>query len=101
VSRYEERVAELNQQMAEELEPVRVRSEEIRAEIDARLENLDPDLPDYPEGVVEEEEDEDFYLFDSARDYFEQMGHYRRRQGKEGEWEEVVYAIREAFQPKE
>jgi len=94
VARYEERVAELNRQMTEELEPTKVRSEEIRAEIETRLQNLGPNLPGYPESEGAEGEDEDFYLFDSAREYVEQMGYYRRRQGKGGEWEAIADAIR-------
>jgi hypothetical protein len=47
------------------------------------------DLPDYPEGEVEDDED-DTYLFDSSRNYLVQMRYYRRHQGKEGDWDEVL-----------
>ena len=89
---YRPLVEKLNRRMARELEPVNRRSREARQQIEARLGELDPALPDYPEGSFEDDEP-DTYLFDSGRAYFEQMGYYRRHQGREGEWYAVVVAL--------
>jgi len=94
VTRYQERVDELNRQIAEEMAPVRERSEEIRHAVQEQLDALDPDLPPRPEGEFEDREDA-AYLYDSSRDFIEQMRHYRRRQGKEREWAEVEHRLAE------
>jgi hypothetical protein len=42
-----------------------------------KLGELEPALPPLPEGESEEEPDDDGWLFDSRRDYLEQLEHYK------------------------
>jgi hypothetical protein len=44
-----------------------------------KLEALEPDLPPLPEGELEEEPEDYGWLFDSRRDYREQLVYYNDR----------------------
>jgi len=92
IDRYRERVEELNRQMAQDMTPIAERSEEIRHVVEERLAEIDSEIPPRPEGAFEDRDD-DAYLYDSSRHPFEQMRHYRRRQGKEREWAEVEHRL--------
>ncbi len=93
VERYRPLVEKLNRRMAQELEAVDRRRQGLRRRIQDELDYLGADLPEYPEGEVAEPFESEHYLFDSSRAYLEQMRHYRRRQGREGEWDAVLTAI--------
>lgn len=44
-----------------------------------KLEALDPDLPPLPEGVPEADPDDEGWIFDSRRDYCEQLNYYNEQ----------------------
>jgi hypothetical protein len=48
-------------------------------EVAERLTDLKPDLPPLPEGELEEDPDDEGWLFDSRRGYMEQLKHYKNR----------------------
>jgi hypothetical protein len=49
----------------------------LQQAIREKLATLDPNLPPLPEG--EADPDDEGWLFDSRRDYFEQLRHYKAR----------------------
>ena len=63
-----------------DLEPVRQRMEELEPEVSEAVseaaDDLVVDLPDRPEAEIDPP-DESNWLFDSTRDYGEQLCHYR------------------------
>lgn len=73
--RLEELAAELNAQLA----PLDERLETLQQAVREKLEALEPDLPPIPEGETEEEPEDEGWLFDSSRDYLEQLRHYKER----------------------
>jgi hypothetical protein len=93
VEKYRQRVRDLGEEVNRWLAPARQRldalAEEMKAEVaalasqrealrDATAQcvgNMEPDLPELPEAEIEEP-DESNWLFDSQRDYLEQMKHY-------------------------
>jgi hypothetical protein len=44
-----------------------------------KLEALDPDLPPLPEGEPDGEPEDEDWLFDSRREYLEQLDYYKDR----------------------
>ncbi len=74
--RYRSRLEALRAEMDTDLEPLRLRLENVQQAIRDRLEDLDPALPSLPE--PETTPDDEGWLFDSRRDYMEQLKHYRR-----------------------
>ena len=92
-ARYAAIVERLNARMRRELELASRQRANLRERIQTKLDELDVELPDYPEGEVEEPFDEEHYLYDSSRTYLEQMRHYRRRQGREDEWDAVLEGL--------
>jgi hypothetical protein len=74
---YRERLEALSAEMEEELAPLRGRLEDVRLAIQDALGDLDPDLPPLPE--PEPEPDDEGWLFDSRRDYLDQLEHYKSR----------------------
>jgi len=72
-----ERLEALSAEMEEELAPLRGRLEDVRLAIQDALGDLDPDLPPLPE--PEAEPDDERWLFDSRRDYLDQLEHYKNR----------------------
>jgi hypothetical protein len=75
--RYRERLEALSAELEEELAPLRGRLGDVRLAIQDALGDLDPDLPPLPE--PDAEPDDEGWLFDSRRDYLEQLEHYKRR----------------------
>jgi hypothetical protein len=65
-------------EMDEELAPLDERLETLRRAVGEKLEGLSPELrlPPLPEGEADPDED---WLFDSRRDYREQLSHYKAR----------------------
>lgn len=93
VERYRPLVEKLNRRIARELESVYRRREELRQHIQEEIDDLDADLPEYPEGEVTEPFEDEHYLYDASRTYLEQMRYYRQRQGREKEWDTVLAAV--------
>ncbi len=77
-----ERYGRLARRFERHVTPLREELETIEAEIRQALEDLDVDLPELPEGEVEED-DGRIWLFDSGRGFVEQTEHFRKTQGKE------------------
>jgi len=75
--RYRARLEDLAAEMDEELEPLDERLETLQQAIREKLAALDPDLPGLPEPEVTPEDEG--WLFDSRRDYLEQLQHYKER----------------------
>jgi hypothetical protein len=75
--RYRPRLEDLAAELNEELSPLDERLETIQQAIREKLATLDPNLPSLPEG--EADPDDEGWLFDSRRDYFEQLRHYKAR----------------------
>jgi ribosomal protein S27AE len=76
--------------MERELQPLEERLDETRHAIEESGSTLEPDLPDPPEPVVVDPDDED-WLFDRRRDYMEQLRRYKK--GKE--WARMQAAMRD------
>jgi hypothetical protein len=79
-------VAERYRKLAERFErhmvPLRDEVAVIEEEVRQAVENLDVDLPELPEGELDEDEERE-WLFDSKREFVEQTDHFRKAQGKE------------------
>ncbi len=82
--------------MARELGSTVRRHQDLRQRIQDKLDEVDDTLPEYPEGEFRDPFEDEHYLFDATRPYLDQMRHYRRRQGREGEWDLVSKALEEA-----
>lgn len=76
VVRYQDRLESLRQAMNADLEPVREEMESLRQAIKADMAAFDPYLPDRPESELTLP-DEFTGLFDSRRNYLEQMRFYK------------------------
>lgn len=75
---YEQRLAALDAELQAELEPYRERVESLRLAVQEALDDFEPLLPELPEPSAAPETDG--WLFDSARDYMDQLVHYKRHQ---------------------
>jgi hypothetical protein len=83
VSGYRELFERLEARMQRELTPIHERVREINDEMEEDLEGYgdDLELPERPEPEVGG--DNKSPLYDSDRDYFDQLNHYRRYKGEE------------------
>lgn len=77
--RYRARLEGLAGELDEELEPLNRRIETLQHAVREKLEALEPDLPPLPEGETEGAPEDEGWLFDSRRDYLEQLGYYKAR----------------------
>jgi hypothetical protein len=77
--RYRARLGALAAELDAELEPLDGRLETVQRAVTEKLDVLEPDLPALPEGDLEEAPDDEGWLFDSRRDYLEQLRHYKYR----------------------
>lgn len=75
---YEDRLAALNAELQVELSSYRERIGALRQAIQTTLGDLEPDLPELPEPDTVPEPDG--WLFDSGRDYFDQLLAYKSHQ---------------------
>jgi hypothetical protein len=75
--RYQPRLQELGEELEAELAPLRVRLSEASRGTQEALETLEPEMPELPE--PETSPRDDGWLFDSRRDYLEQIDHYKAR----------------------
>jgi hypothetical protein len=77
--RYEDRLAEIDAELQAELQPLAARLAQARQGWLEAAADFNPDLPPRPEGDVDvTDEDEEGWLFDSNRDYEEQLEAYKR-----------------------
>ena len=76
VAGYRDRLESLRQAMNADLEPVREELDALRQAIKADIDEFNPDLPPRPESNLTLPE-EFAGLFDSRRDYLEQLRHYK------------------------
>src|SRR5215208_4830222 len=81
--RYRARLEELAAELDVELEPLDGRLETLQLEVREKLEALEPELPPIPGGETEEEPEDEEWLFDSRRDYLEQLAYYKNGRGRE------------------
>jgi hypothetical protein len=51
----------------------------LQQEVTEKLEALEPNLPLLPEGNLQAAPEDEEWLFDSRRDYLQQLGHYKER----------------------
>jgi hypothetical protein len=74
--KYERQLLDLNKQLQQELAPLAARLEASRHVAEEKVGNLEIDLPDRPVSSLESPNEDD-WLFDSGRDYLEQMAAYK------------------------
>jgi len=77
--RYRARLEVLAAELDAELEPLDERLETVQHAVTEKLAVLEPDLPALPEGDLQATPDDEGWLFDSRRDYLEQLRHYKYR----------------------
>ncbi len=77
--RYRARLETLAAELNEELAPLDERLETLQQAVREKLEALEPDLPPLPEGAPEDDPEDEDWLFDSRRDYLEQLDYYKDR----------------------
>jgi hypothetical protein len=75
VEQYEGRLRELDAQLQADLAPWREKLERVRQVAHAKADEMAVELPERPEADVDPP-DEGGWLFDSGRNYMEQMAHY-------------------------
>lgn len=72
----------IKQEIEAELAPLGEKLEDVRQAAQSKISQFDPDLPDRPEADVDPGDEED-WLYDSSREYLEQLACYKRHQGNE------------------
>jgi hypothetical protein len=77
--RYRARLEALSAEMDAELEPMNDRLETVQRAVREKLEALELDLPPVPEPDLEDDPEDEGWLFDSRRNYLEQLLHYKAR----------------------
>jgi hypothetical protein len=85
--RYRKELERLDAQLAGELAPLAVKLADEFHAIQAATDNLKVALPNRPEATVDPP-NEDGWLFDSSRDYLEQLAVYKARRGTADEGDE-------------
>jgi len=75
---YRQRLTDLGREVEEDLEPIRERLVRLREHVEAVAEDFDVDLPARPLAEARPP-DESGWLFDSGREYLEQLRHYKAR----------------------
>jgi hypothetical protein len=82
--KYGARCAALNDELQAELKPLKDRLEEQREALAEKCESFDAEIPQRPEPQpAVDTDDEADWLFDSSRDYLEQLKFYKRRKATE------------------
>lgn len=77
---YEKKLVNLSGSLKAELKPLSEHLESIYLAIQEKIKAICVDIPELPEGEIEENSDN--YLFDSGRDYLHQLEIYKRAKGK-------------------
>lgn len=75
VQKYQARLEEMQNELMDELEPYEEAINSLRHAIQNVIDDITPNLPELPEPEIEE--DDTNWLFDSYRDYFEQLAVYQ------------------------
>lgn len=83
VERYHERLVELAEAMESDLAGVTERLNNLKARVREKAEVFEPELPERPEPEIEGDDPDTTWLFDSSRDYMDQLEIYKAR--KRGE----------------
>src|SRR5262249_12056231 len=78
--RYQGRLKRLNTKLQGELAPLHKRLEAVRQAMQETAEGFQLELPARPEAEVERGK-EDHWLYDSGREYLDQLGSYQRHKG--------------------
>jgi hypothetical protein len=78
-AKYAKPLKKMAKDMEKELAPFKADLENISRQIDLAANHLMPEIPAVPEADIDEP-DEDDYLFDSSRDYLEQLEYYKARE---------------------
>jgi hypothetical protein len=81
--RYEARLAKIDKELQRKLQPLKARLDECRLAYIEAAEGFNPDLPDRPEGETDPP-DEGGWLYDSGREYLDQLAAYKRHRGTTG-----------------
>jgi len=79
VQKYQTRLDEIREELTNELRPYEEMADSLRQAIQDAADDITPNLPELPEPEIEE--DNTNWLFDSHRDYFDQLAAYRARRG--------------------
>jgi DNA repair exonuclease SbcCD ATPase subunit len=79
LQKYQARLEEMREELADELEPYDEEVESLWYDIQDAADEITPNLPGLPEPEIEE--DDLAWLFDSHRDYFEQLETYKAWKG--------------------
>ena len=77
-SGYQGRLETLAQDLAQDLAPMQKELDVLRYWVGLQFDDLEIELPERPEAEIDPP-DESRWLFDSNRDYVEQLGHYQAR----------------------
>ena len=85
LEKYQEQLESLNEELQFNLGPWENSKETLRQAVQKKLNEYRPNLPDLPE--PETKPTEDGWLYDSSRDYFDQLANYKKR--KQGEKDNV------------
>jgi hypothetical protein len=83
-ARYQDRLAALNDELQADLEPTRKQVEAAWHAMEEAASSLEVSLPPRPEPNIDLP-DESGWLFDSGRDYLDQLSVYKRRKHGEGD----------------
>jgi hypothetical protein len=76
--RYQETLEEVAEAIERELEPLRERLQGVEESITEKLSEMDPDLPELPDGEYAPEGADEGWLFDARRDHLEQLDYFKR-----------------------
>lgn len=79
LNKYSPELKEINEKMNEELEPLRKEMNELGSDLKVMADEFAPVLPAMPEPDPPEQ-DESNWLYDSSRNYFEQVQHFKQAQ---------------------
>jgi len=75
VQKYQVRLEEMREELTSELEPYEDAADSLWSAIQDAAADIEPSLPALPEPEVEEDDQD--WLFDSCRDYFDQLAAYQ------------------------
>jgi len=81
--KYQLRLEEMRKELEDELEPYGEAINSLRHAIQNVIDDITPNLPELPEPEIEEADT--YWLFDSYRDYFEQLAAYQAWQSGQAE----------------
>jgi len=83
IEKYQRKLEELSEELEDELAPCREKVNSLRQVIHDTIANMTPELPAVPGPDVNPRVSD--WLFDSTRDYFEQLAAYKARKQRRAE----------------